>query len=927
MYREGFLGLPSFSSSIVAIATAVAAIFFFWFLFKKREVHPPKIPTAIPNNNTSTTAAPSTSESSSASTADLARNYEVFLNFRGTDTRESFTDFLYTYLVGAGIHTFRDDNELRIGEEISPELLKAIKESKISIPIFSKNYASSKWCLLELAQMVECHANEGQKIFPIFYDVDASDVRNQKGSYEEAFRLHEKKFDENTVQRWRDALRTVGQLKGYELDKETNGYEGELVKKVVRSVLLQLKKNYTHVPDELVGMDHHVEEMTRLLHDDSDGVRIIGIHGMGGLGKTTIAKVIYNQLCESYEYCCFLEDVREKAKHQQDGLVNLQKQLVSRILKVDLPAIVDVDDGINKIKDAFHGKKVLIVLDDVDEKSQFDKLAGECSWFEKESKIIVTTRNKEVLNALEMTCIKKDLLQAYRSYEPDLMSDYHSLQLFSKYAFMRDSPPEDFSILSEKVVSAAAGLPLVLVVLGSLFFGNEDKDLWEEKLRELEKIPNEEVLKKLRISFEPLNDRQKCIFLDIACLFTGQDKANPCYMWDDCELYPRNGINTLVLRSLVKVGDDNTLRMHDQLRDLGREIVREENFNEPAERSRVWRPEEALDVLTGEFNITMHVCYKSWLILGTKYVEALNLDFGAVEQKEFEQLESYGKSWDSAACKEVADYERAIEFNMLDRYGELVNKVVKNVLLQLKKNYTHVPDELVGMDHHVEEMTRLLHDDSDGVRIIGIHGMGGLGKTTIAKAKHQQDGLVNLQKQLVSRILKVDLPPIVDVDDGINKIKDAFHGKKVLIVLDDVDEKSQFDKLAGKCSWFEKESKIIVTTRNKEVLNALEVTCIKKGLLQAYKSYEPELMNDYHSLQLFSKYAFMRDSPPEDYYILSKKVVSTAAGLPLILVVLGSLFFGNEDKDLWEEKLRELEKIPNEEVLKKLRISFEPLKS
>ena len=83
-------------------------------------------------------------------------------------------------------------------------------------------------------------------------------------------------------------------------------------------------------------------------------------------------------------------------------------------------------------------------------------------------------------------------------------------------------------------------------------------------------------------------------------------------MWDDCELYPRNGINTLVLRSLVKVGDDNTLRMHDQLRDLGREIVREENLNEPGERSRVWRPEEALDVLKGGLvrsKCIIHFCY------------------------------------------------------------------------------------------------------------------------------------------------------------------------------------------------------------------------------------------------------------------------------------------------------------------------------
>lgn len=134
-----------------------------------------------------------------------------------------FTDFLYTYLVDASIRTFRDDDKLRVGEEIGPKLLKAIKESNISIPIFSRNYASSKWCLRELAQMVECHTNEGQIIYPIFYDVNPSEVRHQSGSYKDAFCLHEKNFDETTVGQWKEAMRIVGQLKGLELKKETNG--------------------------------------------------------------------------------------------------------------------------------------------------------------------------------------------------------------------------------------------------------------------------------------------------------------------------------------------------------------------------------------------------------------------------------------------------------------------------------------------------------------------------------------------------------------------------------------------------------------------------------------------------------------------------------------------------------------------------------
>ncbi|KAM7466386.1 hypothetical protein LguiB_013948 [Lonicera macranthoides] len=159
-----------------------------------------------------------------SASATAAAQYEVFLSFCGQDTHKGFTDFLYTYLKGATIRTFKDNEGLHVGEEIGPVLLKSLKESKISIPIFSKNYAFSEWCLRELVQMVQCHENEGQVIYPIFYDVDPYDVRHQSGSYEEAFRQHRKKrFKEKTIQGWKQALKKVGQMKGLELKKETNG--------------------------------------------------------------------------------------------------------------------------------------------------------------------------------------------------------------------------------------------------------------------------------------------------------------------------------------------------------------------------------------------------------------------------------------------------------------------------------------------------------------------------------------------------------------------------------------------------------------------------------------------------------------------------------------------------------------------------------
>ena len=145
--------------------------------------------------------------------------YEVFLSFRGVDTRRGFTDHLYAALQRKGILTFRDDEELERGKSISSELLKAIEESRFAIVIFSRNYALSTWCLVELAHIVKCMRERKLTIWPIFYDVDPSDVRKQTGTFGQAFNDHEKRFkdDIKTVEMWRAALREVANLSGWHL--------------------------------------------------------------------------------------------------------------------------------------------------------------------------------------------------------------------------------------------------------------------------------------------------------------------------------------------------------------------------------------------------------------------------------------------------------------------------------------------------------------------------------------------------------------------------------------------------------------------------------------------------------------------------------------------------------------------------------------
>lgn len=149
--------------------------------------------------------------------------YDVFLSFRGEDTRRTFTGYLYHGLRQRGINVFIDDDKLRRGEEISQALLTAIEESRISIIVFSQNYASSTWCLDELAKILECFKTREQFVWPVFYHVDPSDVRHQRGSFGTAMAKHEVRFkgDVERLQKWKQALFDAANLSGWSL---TNGY-------------------------------------------------------------------------------------------------------------------------------------------------------------------------------------------------------------------------------------------------------------------------------------------------------------------------------------------------------------------------------------------------------------------------------------------------------------------------------------------------------------------------------------------------------------------------------------------------------------------------------------------------------------------------------------------------------------------------------
>ncbi|CAI0452308.1 unnamed protein product [Linum tenue] len=523
-------------------------------------------------SSVATTASSSTTPPTVVLTAG---DYEVFMSFRGSDVRNRFADHLYTSLTRAKIRTFRDEEELQKGEGITPSLIRAIPESKIYIPILSERYASSKWCLLELAQMVDCwKQGKGYLILPIFYLVDPKDVRHQQGPYQQAFEEHAHKHSSQNVNAWKEALNEVGQLKGWHITES----RGES----------HLGSMYTLATDELVGIDTPMEEVMKLLNLGSSNEKVIvGIHGMGGIGKTTLSKAVYNKIFVKFDRCCYLEDVRE-ALAKSDGAVSLQNKVISTVLKVDR-LVRSVSEGTNVIKDRVCKHKLLLVIDDIDDKFEFDKILGKLDDFSSDSRFIFTTRYRRAL----------DFIPDCKLYEPGEMSSHISLQLFSKYAFGMDHPPEEVAGISEEFVKVATGLPLALKVIGSLLFRREKK-FWEEKLIELQGIPSTTenmVQERLKISYNDLSHNEKQIFLDIACFFIGSHKDLPYYMWSGCNFYPESGISTLIHRSLIKLDEANLFWMHDHIKDLGRAIVKEEDVRHTYNRSRIWSTDDVLDML------------------------------------------------------------------------------------------------------------------------------------------------------------------------------------------------------------------------------------------------------------------------------------------------------------------------------------------
>ncbi|CAL1351932.1 unnamed protein product [Linum trigynum] len=551
--------------------------------------------------------AASSSSAAANSVADSRgqMKYDVFLSFRGKDTRHNFTSHLFDALCRKKIKCFIDDN-LQRGEEITPSLLKAIEESRISVVIFSKNYAASPWCVDELVKILDCRERYGQVVLPVFYHVDPSDVEQQIGSFADAISVLELNFKVkmDKVPSWRSELTKAANVSGW--DSQVIRPESRLVNEIVEDILKKLTRAPRGYSNGLVGIESRVGRIKAMLHMQSSDVRFLGIWGMGGVGKTTIAEAVFSDIFAQYEGCCFLANIREESKRH--GLVHLKGQLLSEILvDQNKHSSTMITIGSTFTVDRIRRKRVLLVLDDVNDVSQVEFLIGSTDLFGPGSRVILTSRDKQVLKSW-----------VGEMYEVERLDQDEALLLFCYRAFKGNCPKEDFVEQSSRVVTYSQGNPLVIKVLGS-FFLDRTQRFWESALAQLQRTIRPEIYDVLMISFDALADEEKSIFLDVACFFNGQKIDFVKGILDGCGFGTDTGICVLTDKCLITVSE-NRIWIHDLLQEMAHEVVRQESVKDLGKRSRLWRPNDVYRVLTRN--------------QGTEQVEGIFLDVSEISHME-----------------------------------------------------------------------------------------------------------------------------------------------------------------------------------------------------------------------------------------------------------------------------------------------------
>jgi len=373
----------------------------------------------------------------------------------------------------------------------------------------------------------------------------------------------------------------------------------------VKVVLEKLAKPSVNLK-RLVGIDEKIATVESLIGKEPEDTRLIGVWGTGGMGKTTLVEEVFNKLKFKYDGSYFLANERDQSnKH---GIIPLKKSIFSKLLGYD----VDIDTPNSLPEDVVRrigGMKVLIVLDDVNDLEDLEKLLGSVDNFGSGSRIIVTTRNRQVLKANKFD----------EEYQLRKFSSEEALELFNLNVFNQKDHQREYNELSERVVNYAQGVPLVVKVLAGRLRGNE-REVWESELDRLKKMPLREVYDVLKWSYNDLDRKEQQVFLDLACFFLRLRKSvnvgslKSLLKDGESDNSVAVDLKRLEDRALITISKDHSLHemaleiiqsksseesfvfMHDSVQEMAWEIVRRESSTQ-GNRSRLWDPDDVYEAL------------------------------------------------------------------------------------------------------------------------------------------------------------------------------------------------------------------------------------------------------------------------------------------------------------------------------------------
>ncbi|XP_022642096.1 TMV resistance protein N isoform X2 [Vigna radiata var. radiata] len=511
-----------------------------------------------------------------SSTSKLPQKYDVLINFNGEDIRRKFVSHLDYALSTVGLTTFLHEENAVKGMHIQQPILNLCR---VAIVVFTKTYSQSAWCLHELQQIIKWQETYSRHVLPVYYEIQPSDVRLQKGDFGKSFKATaQETFPwqqlEHGMSRWSHALTKAANFFGW--DERNYRSDAELVDIIIKGVVNLPVLSATKFP---VGLQSRVKDVIQIIKNKSTEVCVIGIWGEGGSGKTTLAKAIYHQLHGTFTEKSFIEDISQFS--QTRGHVHLQEQLLSDVLNTKIE-IRSIEMGKCMIREKLSGKKLLIVLDD----TKYDPLLDLCDshvWLAKGSVIIITAREESLLRIPEIGSV----------ISINLLSTNESLELLSWHAFREAKPEEEYNDLAKSVAVCCGGLPLALEVIGSRLF-EKTKEEWKSVLLELKEIHNHDVHRKLKISFDGLsNEMEKDLFLDVCCFFVGKGRAFVTKILNDCGVDADSGIRILIERGLIQVKKNNKLGMQPMLQKMGRKIIRQISGKELGKNPQLWFGQDA----------------------------------------------------------------------------------------------------------------------------------------------------------------------------------------------------------------------------------------------------------------------------------------------------------------------------------------------